>query len=340
MVLTINSKRTNMKTNLISATIALILTTSTSFTQITKRSIVEHFTNTSCSICANNNSIFYNIIANSPNTIHISFHPSSPYPSDFFNQQNQVENDDRTNFYGVFGGTPRLVVNGGLIQNGNLNATLSAAAEDLSNFEFKILQDQVSINNFDLRVVIRKLANDTTTAAKLFIGVIEDTIYQPTNNGETIHYNVFRKSITSTVGNTVQLPVAIGDSTVSNFNFTALSNWNISRLHSVGILQNSNKSLINSTKSANSLVSGLGLNETNLDCEKLILFPNPTKINVVYSSEDIGELRLFTISGELVKTINNINKNEAIYFPEIQSGVYYFTAKSQNMIYTQKLLIQ
>ncbi len=329
-----------MNTKLISATIALFLTTSSFFSQITKRSIVEHFTNTSCSICANNNSIFYNIITNNPNTIHISFHPSSPYPTDFFNQQNQVENDDRTNFYGVFGGTPRLVVNGGLIQNGNLNATLSAAADDLSNFEFKILQEQLSTNNFDLRVVIRKLANDTTTAAKLFIGVIEDTIYQPTNNGETIHYNVFRKSITSTVGNTVQLPTNIGDSSVTNFNFTALSNWNIARLHTVGILQNADKSLINSTKSVNSMTASSGLNETNLTSKKPILFPNPTKINVVYSSEDISELQLYTVSGELVKSINNISKNEAIYFPEIQSGVYYFIAKGQNQIYRQKLLIQ
>ena len=42
--------------------------------------------------------------------VHVSYHPISLYPNCQFNQLNPQENDDRTKYYGVFGSTPRLVI--------------------------------------------------------------------------------------------------------------------------------------------------------------------------------------------------------------------------------------
>jgi len=78
--------------------------------QVQKNVVVEHFTNTRCGICASRNPGFFTNLNNNPDVIHLAIHPSSPYSSCVFNQHNSVDNDDRTNYYGIYGGTPRLVV--------------------------------------------------------------------------------------------------------------------------------------------------------------------------------------------------------------------------------------
>ena len=85
------------------------------YSQTLKKIMVEHFTNTNCSVCASRNPGFYTNFDTQSNAIHLAVHPSSPYPACLLSQQNQPENDQRTNYYGVYGGTPRLVINGDVI---------------------------------------------------------------------------------------------------------------------------------------------------------------------------------------------------------------------------------
>jgi len=80
--------------------------------QISQKVIAEHFTNTKCSVCASRNpGLIQNFVSN-PDVLHISIHPSSPYATCIFNQHNKTENDDRTKYYGLYGSTPRLAING------------------------------------------------------------------------------------------------------------------------------------------------------------------------------------------------------------------------------------
>lgn len=329
-----------MNKRIINIVSTLLLAATSTFAQINKTNIVEHFTNTSCSICAGNNQSYYNIINNFSNTLHISFHPSSPYTSDVFSQQNKKENDDRTTFYGVYGGTPRLVVNGNVIQNGNLNSVLSNASSDKSNFELKLYLTQETKDLFNVKVVIKKVANDTMTSAVLFLGIIEDTINQTTNNGEKVHYNVFRKSITSTLGNTIQLPVNIGDSIETSFNFNALSIWNRNRIHGIGILQRSNKSVINSAKSMNKISFTAEINGISTENKVSLLYPNPINQNIVFSKEDIVEMNIYHLSGQLIRKFEYIKKNEAISLMDIEPGVYFSVYKTEQSTYFQKLVLQ
>jgi hypothetical protein len=82
---------------------------------VPQTAIVNHFTNSRCGVCANRNPGFYTNLRQQTNTLHIAFHPSSPYSTCVFSIENPSENDDRTNFYGIYGGTPRLVINGNVI---------------------------------------------------------------------------------------------------------------------------------------------------------------------------------------------------------------------------------
>ena len=83
--------------------------------QVAKKIIVEHFTNTNCGICGSRNPGFYKNLNNFPEILHLSVHPSSPYASCKLSQQANPDNDARTNYYGIFGGTPRLVVQGTVV---------------------------------------------------------------------------------------------------------------------------------------------------------------------------------------------------------------------------------
>lgn len=85
------------------------------FAQVPRNIIVEHFTNTKCSVCASRNPGFQTNLNAHPDVRQISIHPSSPYSTCLLSQQNTVDNDARTNYYGVYGGTPRLVINGTVI---------------------------------------------------------------------------------------------------------------------------------------------------------------------------------------------------------------------------------
>jgi hypothetical protein len=224
----------------------------TSVAQIGQITVVEHFTNSNCGICASVNPGAYSTMANFGN-IHIAFHPSSPYPSCFFSMQNAVENDARTNYYNIYGGTPRFVVNGMPIANvSQLNSTLSTSQGLLTNYGVRATQEYVAADSVAVRVVITKVAADTTTAATLFVGAMQDTVAQTTGNGESIHRDVFRKALSTTVGDVVVLPANIGDSIVSTYSYKVLSSWIAARMNTVAILQNTaTRRAINAAKSTN-----------------------------------------------------------------------------------------
>lgn len=110
----------------------LALTTQMNAQMVAKKVIVEHFTNSRCGVCASKNPSLFTNLTSHPDILHISYHPSSPYSSCVFSQSNPAENDSRTNFYGIFGGTPRIVIQGDVISSSTNfgSSTLFTAYED------------------------------------------------------------------------------------------------------------------------------------------------------------------------------------------------------------------
>lgn len=317
----------------------LISTGNVAFSQINKTPVVEHFTNTSCSICAANNDGFYNVLANHPNALHISFHPSKPYASDFFNQQNKSENDERTIFYNIFGSTPRLVVNGSLIQSSSLNSVLTNVSSEMSAYSIDSRQIRSGNADFKVEIVIKKLAADTSSIAYLFCGVVEDTIYQTTNNGEKVHYNVFRKSLTQN-NYQIGLPAGIGDSVLVKFDFTGDSGWDNDRLHSVSILHKTDGSVINSSKTVNSIQNGTANGPVSLKVKPFHFNPNPNSTGILYSGQDLETLNVYSTNGELISSFTNIKKGQNILIDNLKSGMYFLAGGNKDQIYRGKLLME
>ncbi len=109
----------------------LLISIMTINAQVAKKVVVEHFTNTKCGICSSRNPGFYKNLKNFPDVLHLSIHPSSPYAACKLSQQNNPDNDDRTKYYNVYGGTPRLVIQGKVISaNEDYNSSTLFTSEE------------------------------------------------------------------------------------------------------------------------------------------------------------------------------------------------------------------
>lgn len=303
--------------------------------QVTRTNIVEHFTNTSCSICASRNPNIHNAINNNPGTLHISFHPSVPYTSDFFNKQNKVENDQRTIFYDVFYGTPVVVLNGVDINDNQLPNLLSQNTE--TNFTINVIQTKVTSDSFDVRTTITKISEDNQSYALLFLGAMEDTIQQSTNNGEKTHYNVFRKSLTKVTGDTMSLPEIIGDSVVHSFSYKAGSAWQVERLHTIGILQQFERAVINSAKSINVEPTTTSTKDKDVIVEKTVFFPNPFH-TTIETNRELNNIKIYNSTGQVMLSKGSVLKDSSLDLSGFPTGIYFVKGNTETEIFTQKII--
>lgn len=206
-----------MKKAIVTICLSLQLIGLTTKGQVAKKVITEHFTNTVCSICASKNPGFYTNLNSQSGVIHLAIHPSSPYSSCILNQHNVTENDARTNYYGVYGSTPRIVIQGSVIPSSANYSSASLFSPFLSQnspASIKIKQYKYGNDSIRSRIVIKTEALHSLGSLKLFVALAEDTIFYSSPNGETKHYDVFRKSLTGTSGVTVTLPSTVGDSVI------------------------------------------------------------------------------------------------------------------------------
>ena len=306
--------------------------------QIAKTNIVEHFTNSNCSICASQNPSVYSTLGSNPDVLHITFHPSSPYASCVFSMANPTENDARTNFYNIYGGTPRLVVNGNVTTTSNLSSTLTNLNTSLTNYLVYATQQMITPDSIWLNVVIKKIASDTMTQALLFVGAKQDTIIQTTGNGESIHQDVFRKGLTNMNGNTINLPSNINDSTLFTFSYNVASTWTVSRMQSIVILQDLNKQVINSAESTN--VQSIPTTVLENTFEELNVYPNPSSDNLfIRSKNSYTSYKIVSLQGQLIAHGNLINNQISIV--QISNGTYFLQlASNGNSPLISKIQIQ
>ncbi len=230
--------------------LALAFSISTSFAQAKKYVLVEHFTNTYCSICASQNPGFFSRIAVETNTKihHIAIHSSIPYPQCPFYQANKTEQDARKDWYGVFS-TPRASLNGAaLISAGSIAASdIDAAASGTSPIEVKV--SETTGANRTATVTLKAVGTVPTGNYKMYVAIVEKKINFNANNGETVHYNVLRKFI-AYGGELGQNGFTVTPtSTIQTFNlpYTVASGWSDSQIYVVAWVQNATtKEVLNS----------------------------------------------------------------------------------------------
>ena len=177
-----------MKKNITSLAIAILIATQIAFTQVPKKTIVEHFTNTKCSICASRNPGFYNNLNGQTDVLHLAIHPSSPYSGCLLYNQNATANDARTNYYGIYGTTPRLVINGNVIPasaNYSSSSIFTPYLGLTSPASIRIVQEKFSTDSIRATVIIKTEAVNSLGALSLFVALAEDTVFYTGSNGDS-----------------------------------------------------------------------------------------------------------------------------------------------------------
>ncbi|MBL0328284.1 MAG: T9SS type A sorting domain-containing protein [Bacteroidetes bacterium] len=305
--------------------------------QVPKKVVVEHFTNTKCSVCALRNPGFYSNLYNQTDVIHLAIHPSSPYSACLFSLHNALENDGRTNYYGVYGGTPRLVIQGEVISGSadySLASMFTPYLSQTSPASIKITQSKYGTDSIRSTIVIKTEAVHSLGALSLFVALAEDTINYTGSNGESVHYDVFRKSLTGTSGVPILLPSTVGDSVVYTMVSTTNAAWNVSRIFTLAILQETiSKSVVQSeaiSASSNTISTGISSNEA--DVSNTIVYSNASNIfiqtELVFKNEI---LLIYDLTGRLLfQQALQTATEQTISLAGLSNGIYVYSIQSNN----------
>ncbi len=217
-----------------------------------KYPLIEHFTNSRCSICASKNPAFYTLIAQYPNEVHhLSVHPSVPYSNCLIYLANPTENNARTAVYGI-NGTPRVALNGDLIPASTPllpASTLESALGQTSPVSIKVVESGTSPTK-NVSITVSTYGPAPTGNYKLYAAVAESTVNYNSPNGESKHHNVFRAMLPNINGEDIVLPAA-GSSVTFNYSYTytAPNGWtsNFDSLYVLAFVQNTaTKEVLNS----------------------------------------------------------------------------------------------
>lgn len=269
------------------AALGLIIT-GTAVAQVPRRVIAERFTNTLCSFCASRNpGLMANIQAH-PEVLQIGYHPSSPYSSCVFSQHQVADNNGRTQYYGVFGSTPRLVIQG-VAQPSSVNfanaALFSSVSGQTSPVDVRLTAVWTHPDTLTVRVVVQTVASHTLPTQRLFVGLAEDTVFYSAPNGENLHTHVFRKALTSTQGLSVSVPAMTNDSLVFSYKQVRHPAWVPSRIFGYAILQNENTKAVTQASVDQRYQMVTGFKGSEQELPSVYVFPNPTVDKVRIQTE-------------------------------------------------------
>lgn len=291
--------------------------------QVPRKILAEHFTNSYCSVCASRNPGFFNNLNSQGNVTYIGIFPSAPYAACKLSQQNKADNDARTGFYGIYGSTPRVVINGGILPtsaNYSSASIFAPYASATSAYSMVVRHSKVS-DSFLSVITIKKVANDTLKGKqKLFAVLAEDTVFYTGGNGESRHYNVARKSLFGAAGITVTMPVNLGDSVSHSFKSAINGIWNENRMLTIAALQDSaSRSLIQSatSKDANPMAGRDDLSPS----KPVLKFSNPVYDKIIlFGISGNFEFDIYDLNGKLL--LSGKNQLNEIDVENMQPGLY------------------
>ena len=325
--------------NIIPLFIVAIVSSALSAQKVPLKSVVEHFTNTKCSVCASRNPGF---IANKnrfPSLFYISIHPSAPYVSCVLSQQNTIVNDQRTNFYGVYGATPRLVINSHVINSSYDYSDSNLLKPYLllqSSFDIQMRITRTKMDSMTYQVGIYKVDTSSIDSAYLFSGNIEDTVFINGGNGEPRHYNVVRYAVLEKV----KLPSLLNDSIIIKKSVKLNSIWDEKRISSFAILQSTISKELIQTGSTGILPKFSGGSSQILISSKLsqnCFYPNPAS-SVIHMEGKELLTSIYDVLGQQVI----VSTDTDIDVSSLSIGVYQIAIKNKEgeILARERLVVQ
>ena len=310
--------------------LAYLMATAAQAQAVPKAIVVEHFTNTLCSVCAGRNPGFYANLRQQPGVLHIAYHPSSPYRACVFSQQNASENDARTNIYGVYGSTPRLVLNGNAVpaaQDYAAPALFAPYQGHTSPFAVAVALRPTGPDSITATVRLATRAAHAYAGLTLYVALVQDTVFYAAPNGEQRHYDVFRKSFTEV--NALALVPATAVGGVVTVTKTVYKNptWTATRLYATAIVQDAAQQVVQAAASAHFASVLSATRGAAAGGPALVIYPNPVTSRLLLRGENAA-LRNLTVLiynglGRLVRRQAVANAGEGIGVSELPTGTYW-----------------
>lgn len=324
--------------------LALVSLSSGYSQQVPQAVVVEHFTNSHCGVCANRNPGMFNTLAGLPDVIHIAYYPSAPYSGCQINQMAKSENDARTNYYGIYGSTPRIVVQGAAVSpSANYSdANLYTQHQgQLTSFEMSMSAWQSSATTADITLKVKKVDTSSLTNVQLYGVLVQDTFYFTALNGENYHYDLLRTPIWDPSSEAISAPANVGDSTVMTKTVNIQSSWgDASSLYAVAILQQNNKELIQATTSNN--IQHPTSTSNISSSKKVNIYPNPA--NSIITIQGITnyplEVAISDINGSILSKQVITSADQTINISSLNNGLYLINMTNEQETIIEKFIKQ
>lgn len=291
--------------------------------QVLRTEVVEHFTNTRCPTCAGANPAFYQVLQDYPDVLHIAYHPSSPYPTCIFSAFNPAENDARTNYYGIYGSTPRVVLQGHVIgfQSPIIKPEqLDEEQGKFSDFEVRVTQQEVKSGKASVNIVVKRVSGNTGASLSIYAGIVEKIVNYTAPNGETYHPDVFREVLYNDDLNDINP----GDSIIITREYTFDPVWVKDEMYVFGLLQNNENKEILQADASNTIGEGpSSVSEYRQDELFNVYYPNPAGSRIHMQPSYQGQFRkaeIFDLTGNKIMITEN---PEEINTAQLPDGLYF-----------------
>jgi hypothetical protein len=293
--------------------------------KVPRRVVVEHFTNSYCSVCANRNPGFYQNLSGFPQVLHVAIYPSAPYALCPFSQYNKPEQDARTSYYGVYGSTPKLVIAGTALPASasyNDQAIFTKELDSLSSFDAAITIHAINATTGEARLTIYKKDISSLDSLWLYAVLAQDTLNFTANNGETHHYDVFKKSIWGTDAVKVAVPETIGDSMSYTNTFSIDPLWPKKLIRATVMLQRDDKRIEQAARSKALELTGIptGISVSGAT-NKIGCFPQPAGDRLYFTQSVHGRVSVFDLQGRIIFQ-QNVKDVKDINVSALVSGCY------------------
>jgi Secretion system C-terminal sorting domain/Outer membrane protein Omp28 len=312
----------------------LLLTANFAFGQAKRYALLEHFTNTWCSTCAIQNPSLFSTISVETNRDlhHISYHWEVPYPNCIYFQANPAPQTERAAYYKVQG-SPRVTLNGTTpTSTVYITPPIVEAAATTSPIYIKV-SETIGFNR-TATIKVKSVGAVPTGTHKLYAALVEKKTLYNSPNGETVHYNVFRKFITSSNGDNINL------TTTEQAIFIDYSTdiGTLGELYVVAWVQNTaTKEVLNSgTK-----FDGLTPTDESFINDKIIISPNPTngKITLTYDKVTPQYLTVQNTSGQVLENLKCVKSTTyTLNLTAFPTGIYILKIKTEEGVAVKKIV--
>lgn len=321
-----------------------VFMTQNGYTQVAKNVIVEHFTNTRCSICASSskNPAFYTNLEGYPDVFHVSYHPSSPYSTCLFSQHNPSENDGRAKYYGVFGGTPRLVVQGVLnpisVQFGSPEV-FTPHIDQMTEVSIDIIQTKTADDKIEATITLKTESEHNYSGTSILVGLAEKVVNYQAPNGEDVHYDVFRKALTDVDGDEVTLP-AVGESVSFTYSVNKEEEWDMSEMFVYVILNDSQTKTVVQSDAASPSENTVATQDYQT-LKNVTVYPNPAQnfLSIELEGGKTASVSLTDVLGS-VQSRSKFQGKATINISNLLPGIYLLKIESVDGSYSQKIIIK